>query len=192
LLIQANETCSDVDYRLGADWAEVHSPQRVARGRVTIPLFFFDYFDGQQLHQAEDGLELRDVDAAYLEAFTAATEIWGEALRARRNPDADAFRIRDRTGMVVLELPFTEILESSRGRRLPSPPKRVPSTSAAVEFAAQSVSKGRRIVVDQQNRVAFLKMLGRDSREAERTLGLFTRSLAIFEDYLNTIRTMQR
>ena len=162
-------------------------------GRVTIPLFFFDYFDGQQLHQAEDGLEFRDVDAAYLEAFKAATEIWGEALRARRNPLADAFSIRDATGIVVLELPFAEILESSRGRRLQSAPKRrVPSTNVALEFGAQSVRKGRRIVVDQQNRVEFLKMHGRDSREAERTLGLFTRSLAIFEDYLKTLRTAQR
>ena len=83
---------------------------------------FFDYFDGQQLHESEDGLELRDVDAAYLEAFKAATEIWGEALRARRNPHADAFSIRDGTGIVVLELPFAEILESSRGRRLRSRP----------------------------------------------------------------------
>jgi hypothetical protein len=162
-------------------------------GRVTIPLFFFDYFDGQQLHKAEDGLELRDVDAAYLEAFKAATDIWGEALRARRNPDADAFSIRDGTGTVVLELPFAEILESSRGRRLRSPSKRSgPSTTTAVEFAAQRVRKGRRIVVDQQNRVEFLKMRGHDSREAERTLWLFTRSLAIFEDYLNTLRTTQR
>jgi hypothetical protein len=184
--------------QLATDWAGAHGPGGFRcdvqhGGRVIIPLFFFDYFDGQQLHRAEDGLELRDVDAAYLEAFKAATEIWGEALRARRNPDADAFSIRDRTGRVVLELPFAEILESSRGRRLRSPPKRTtPSTRAAVEFAAQSVRKGRRIVVDQQNRVEFLKMRGRDSREAERALRIFTRSLAIFEDYLNTLRTAQR
>lgn len=158
-------------------------------GRLTIPLFFFDYFDGQQLHQAEDGLELRDVDAAYLEAFKAATEIWGEALRARRNPYADAFSIRDGTGIVVLELPFAEVLESSRRLRLP-PKRKAPSTSAALEFAARSVRKGRRIVVDQQNRVEFLKLQGRDSREAERTLALFTRSLAIFEDYLATVQTL--
>ena len=96
--------------------------------RVTIPLFFFDYFDGQQLHEAEVGVELRDADAAYLEAFKAATEIWGEALRERRNPYSDAFRIRDRTGAVVLELPFAEVLESSRGHRLRAP-ERSPPTS---------------------------------------------------------------
>jgi hypothetical protein len=87
----------------------------LVRWRVTIPLFFFDYFDGQQLHEAEDGVELRDADAAYLEAFKAASEIWGEALRGRRNPEFDAFRIRDTTGVVVLELPFAEVLESTRG-----------------------------------------------------------------------------
>ena len=96
-------------------------------GRVTIPLFFFDYFDGQQLHEAEDGVELCDADAAYLEAFKAATEIWGEALQGRRNPRSDAFKIRDRTGVVVLELPFAEVLESSRGRRLRGAPERSPT-----------------------------------------------------------------
>jgi hypothetical protein len=49
-----------------------------------------------------------------LEAFRAATDMWGEALRERRNPTLDYFRIRDRTGGVVLELPFTEVLESTR------------------------------------------------------------------------------
>jgi hypothetical protein len=163
------------------------------RWRVTIPLFFFDYFDGQQLHEAEDGVELRDADAAYLEAFKAATEIWGEALRARRNPASDAFRIRDTTGVVVLELPFAEVLESTRGRRWRSAPKRWrQSTNEAIEVATQSVRKGRRVVADQQNRVGSLKLQGRDRRDAERTLGLFTQSLAIFEDYLKMLRTRQR
>jgi hypothetical protein len=163
------------------------------RREVTIPLFFFDYFDGQGLHRAENGVELRDVEAAYLEAFEAATEISGEALRGRRNPFSDAFQIRDRTGVVVLELPFAEVIESSRGRRLRSAPKRTRHpTNKAIAFATESVRKGRRIVADQQNRVEFLKMQGRDSREAERTLGLFTRSLAIFEDHLKTLRAVQR
>jgi hypothetical protein len=60
---------------------------------VTIPLFFFDYFDGQQLHEAEDGIELRDADAAYLEAFKAATDIWGEA--ASRAPQSPFRRVQD-------------------------------------------------------------------------------------------------
>jgi len=128
-----------------------------------------------------------------LEAFKAATEIWGEALRGRRNPDSDAFRIRDTTGVVVLELPFAEVLESARGRRLRPPPARSRhSTNQAIEIATQSVRKGRRIVADQQNRVGSLKLQGRDSRDAERTLGLFAQSLAIFEDHLKMLRTTQR
>jgi hypothetical protein len=128
-----------------------------------------------------------------LEAFKAASEIWGEALRGRRNPEFDAFRIRDTTGVVVLELPFAEVLESTRGptctlRRNAADPPPI----KAIEIAVRSVRKGCRIVADQQNRVDFLRVRGRDIREAERTLGLFTRSLVIFEDHLKMLRLTQR
>jgi len=52
--------------------------------------------------------------AVYREAFDAAIEIWADALRERRNPSRDRFRIRDNSGNVVLELPLSEL-----GERLP-------------------------------------------------------------------------
>jgi hypothetical protein len=164
-----------------------------------VSQFFFDYFDGERLHEAEDGVELRDVEAAYLEAFQAATDMWGEALKERRNPTLDYFRIRNRTGVVVLELPFTEVLESMRGGRLASSSKVKPppkfaggSTQRAVEFGWQHVLRGREIVAQQRSLVNRLKEQGRDTNDAEDTLGLFARSLAIFEDQLASLAETKR
>jgi hypothetical protein len=110
-----------------------HTRHNFDQWEAKIPQFFFDYFDGRLLEEDQYGLEFPDVDAAYLEAFRAATDIWGEALRERRNPTLDYFRIRDRTGVVVLELPFTEVLESTGGRLASSP-------KAGVEWSQRSPS----------------------------------------------------
>jgi hypothetical protein len=73
---------------------------------------------------------LPDVETAYLEAFQAATEMWIEALAEVRNPSRERFEIRDASGRVVLELPFSEILQSGKGARRPAP------TFAALRKAA--------------------------------------------------------
>ena len=57
--------------------------------------------------------------------------MWVDAIRERRNPSRDCFRIRDETNSVILELPFIKILErggdlrqnSARGRQLVDRPK---------------------------------------------------------------------
>ena len=45
-----------------------------------IPRFYFDHSGPHGLDRDEVGLELPDLDTAYLEAFQAATEMWIEAL----------------------------------------------------------------------------------------------------------------
>jgi hypothetical protein len=157
-----------------------------------LPRYFFDYFDGEQLHEADadDGIDLPDTDSAYLEAFQAATEMWGEAIRDRRNPTSDYFRVRDSSGTVVLEVPFAEILESSKGGRLARRPEtEKPTAESKEELAWRHVAKGRRIVADQRTRVERLKEQGRNTENAERILALFTQSLVIFEDHLKIIKT---
>jgi hypothetical protein len=53
-----------------------------------------------------------------LEAFRAATEIWAELLFRRRDPTRLAFEIADESGKLVMCLPFAEVLETIRPRRL--------------------------------------------------------------------------
>jgi len=154
-----------------------------------MPLYFFDYFDGNQLHEAQgaDGLDLPDAEAAFLEAFKAATEIWGEALRERRNPVLDYFQVRDHTGVVVLELPFAEVLESSRGRW-----QRPPVQLSNYRRAHDQIERGRKIVEEQRDRLERLKARRHDTIMAERTLDTFTSVLVTYEGILNSVQAIRR
>lgn len=57
---------------------------------------------------------------AYLEAYEAAAEMWGELLRKRNDPRRCAFDIRDPGGNVLFELSFTEVLDGCNDRSDPS------------------------------------------------------------------------
>jgi hypothetical protein len=125
-----------------------------------------------------------------LEAFKAATEIWGEAVRERRNPMLDYFKIRDQNNVLILELPFAEVLESSRGGSRRLPPLRLRNDE--VQRAHNQLEKGRKIVADQRDRVARLKALQRDTTVAERTLDNFTNVMTSFEKVLSSVQAIRR
>src|SRR5262245_19781766 len=96
-------------------------PKGISAREDPIPKFFFDHWDGQAIDRDDEGLELPDLDTAYLEAFRAATEMWIEALREVRNPGRERFEIRDAEGQLLLVLPFSEIIERGNGARRPPP-----------------------------------------------------------------------
>ncbi len=84
--------------------------------------YFFHLRNGNVLEPDEDGLELPDVDAAYLEAFRAAKDMWIEAIQTMDdNPRDQQFEISDAGGRTLLVLPLREILESLKGGRPPLP-----------------------------------------------------------------------
>ena len=94
---------------------------------ASIPQYFFDHCDERGCDRDDDGLELPDFETAYLEAHHAATDIWVEALKERRNPSRERFEIRDTQGNILLVLPFSEITETAQGTRRP------PVTFAALQ-----------------------------------------------------------
>ncbi|WP_262266006.1 DUF6894 family protein [Microvirga yunnanensis] len=78
--------------------------------------YYFHLRTAQGLSPDELGLDLPDVETAYLEAFTTAQEMWPDLLRRREDPTRYTFEIADRFGQVVQTLPFAEVLDSARGR----------------------------------------------------------------------------
>ena len=97
-----------------------------------MPLFYFHLRDELGPHPDEGGIELLDVETAYLEAFRGALGLWGELLEQRRDPRCSRFEVTDETGEALFELPFSEVLESTRGRAegVCSPLQRVAQTRA--------------------------------------------------------------
>ena len=97
-----------------------------------MPRFYFHLRDELGPHRDEGGIELLDVETAYLEAFRGALGLWGELLEQRRDPRCSRFEVTDATGEALFELPFSEVLESTRGRAagVCSPLQRVAQTRA--------------------------------------------------------------
>ena len=66
---------------------------------------------GRELSPDEIGIDMPDLDTAYLEAFQAAQAMWSELLAERSDPMLRSFEIADSDGRVLLILPFREVLE---------------------------------------------------------------------------------
>ena len=76
--------------------------------------YYFHLRIGREFSPDEIGLDLPDLDIAYLEAFHAARAMWSELLAERSDPMLRSFEIADSDGRVLLVLPFREVLESAR------------------------------------------------------------------------------
>jgi hypothetical protein len=76
--------------------------------------YYFHLRVSHEISPDELGLELPDLDRAYLEAFQAAQSMWGELLAERSDPLLRSFEIADADGRVLLTLPFREVLEQAR------------------------------------------------------------------------------
>src|SRR5262249_36237148 len=86
-----------------------------------MPLYFFHLVpspDGPL--EAPDGplddigIELADVEQAYLQAYEAALDISFEMLRGRQDPSDLRFEVTNERGEILIELPFREALEPKR------------------------------------------------------------------------------
>ena len=72
------------------------------------------YFDRRhhdvRLETDKVGIDLPDLEAAYLAAYHAAIDMWAEARHEGRDLRRHRFEIRWAERGLVLELPFTEVL----------------------------------------------------------------------------------
>ena len=79
-----------------------------------MPRYHFNFKEAQRYSVDEEGIEFDSLEHAYLNAVSAAREIWHERLKTRQDPRHCAFEITDAAGRVLLELPFLEVLEACR------------------------------------------------------------------------------
>jgi hypothetical protein len=71
----------------------------------------------------DQGADFESVEAAYLEAFHGAQELWPILLEDRRDPRRYSFEITNAAGVVLMEVPFSELLENCRDARRVHPEK---------------------------------------------------------------------
>ena len=75
-----------------------------------MPRFYFNFRNESGLMPDFDGFECENIEEAYLEAFAGAQEMWTEMLKNRKDPRACSFEIVDKAGVLLVELPFAEVL----------------------------------------------------------------------------------
>jgi hypothetical protein len=102
-----------------------------------MPWFYFDFTNGREIERDPDGLEFSSLEAAYLEAFRAAREIWAEMLERQEDPRDRAFHIHDGAGRLLLTLPFSEVLEATKGNR----PKVLPPGARKLQVEMQRMQR---------------------------------------------------
>ena len=61
-----------------------------------------------------EGTELAHAEAAYLEAFKSAQELWTMLLAKREDPTVYSLEVTDARDRLVFVLPFAEVLQTAR------------------------------------------------------------------------------
>lgn len=74
--------------------------------------FFFDFVQAGQRTKDAEGIELPDVEQAYLEVFRASQEMWSELLKQRRDPRRCFFEVRNRAEEILFVFPLQEVVDS--------------------------------------------------------------------------------
>ncbi|WP_114946761.1 DUF6894 family protein [Microvirga calopogonii] len=130
-----------------------------------MPRFFFHLRGGLEgLSRHEIGVTVPDVEAAYLEAFQAATDMSQEWLKKGRNPRCYAFEIMNTAGELVLVLPFSEVLDRQSGRK----PVRL---SRTIRTAKERGERMTRLTTEVAEQVKLAQENLRRSRELLSSLG---------------------
>jgi hypothetical protein len=106
----------------------------------------------KNLERDREGLDLPDLDAAYMEAFEAAKEMWIEAIRDMRNPMRQSFEVADAAGNILIVVPFGEVLASLKGV-----PNQHPAETA--HRAAELTSEVRQAVATAYHRLSEAQSL---------------------------------
>ena len=78
--------------------------------------FFFDFVQTGQCTRDAEGIELVDVEQAYLEAFKAGQEMWSELLKQRRDPRRCFFEVRNGAEEILFVFPLQEVVDSCTDR----------------------------------------------------------------------------
>ena len=85
----------------------------------------------------DSGADFESVEAAYLEAFRSGQELWPILLENRRDPRRYAFEITNSAGVALIELPFSELLDTCHDTRHGRPAFDKEAFLEAVETARQ-------------------------------------------------------
>jgi hypothetical protein len=136
-----------------------------------MPTFYFHFRNHGALEEDDMGVEFLSLEDAYLGAFEAAREMWTELLRQRTDPMGCAFEIGDKTGRLILTVPFSEVLQTAQAGERRQRLSETKDTSADASHAllleiADRGARAQRLV----SHIATEVQTARDTMASIRTL----------------------
>jgi hypothetical protein len=105
-----------------------------------MPLFYFHLRTPEKLERDDTGLEFSGTEVAYLEACRTVPEMSADLVRRNRNPARYAFEITDAGDRLVMEVPFTEVLDRGRKPAVPSAARLLRTATAEMARTAYLIS----------------------------------------------------
>lgn len=135
--------------------------------------FYFHLKGPDATERDQIGVACPDVERAYLEACRALPDLAAEILRARKDPMRFAFEIENEDRVLLLTVPFCELL-SARQR----PPVRPIGDRArdAEEYRRKRLREGDARIRRQREIVAMLHARELDTTLARQTLDAFEKT----------------
>ena len=103
-----------------------------------MPQFYFHLRREGELIADTEGTELSNIEAAYLEAFKSARELWAVLLAKREDPTVYAFEVMDERGRLDFVLPLAEILETAQKRRASRRDREAVARASTLMFVAHA------------------------------------------------------
>lgn len=100
----------------GAAYCDSREWFYVFAGNDAMSLYYFHLWDGDACERDEVGLECRDAEEAFMQAFRAAQDGWIDQILARTDPRALRFEVTDVGGNTLFELPFMEVVARLKKR----------------------------------------------------------------------------
>src|SRR5690242_7150032 len=117
-----------------------------------MPLFFFNFTSRGEVSTDLTGTEFPSLEAAYLSTCEAILDIAHEKLRARQDPDQDAFEIADAQRTVLMQVPFLEVLRprlADNGSALRQQARQLTHTSRALRARSKALEADLRAEVER-------------------------------------------
>jgi hypothetical protein len=127
-----------------------------------MPRFFFDFRQGGERCPDAEGAEFASVEQAYLEAFSAAQDMWSEFLRQRQDPRRCLFEVRNDQRELLFVLPFQEVMDSCKDRE-------VPPLHASFEQVTRAAERTRKVSAEFMQQINLVRAALEQSRALLRT-----------------------
>jgi hypothetical protein len=124
-----------------------------------MPRFFFNYREGASYTADDTGVEFDTFEAAYVDAFNAAREMWPEMMAQRLDPRSASFEIFDQPGHHLATLPFSEVLDNCRPIRRQDIRASYASVIDAAHRTKRMLSEFQNELLRSHNQLAAAKQL---------------------------------